>query len=311
MSEFNIDTCKWIMWGARNPYHTHGHVHEAFLRALKFLGKEALWLEKGDDLSQIDFSNTCFITMNGVFLGIPRRKDCFYVVHNADLFVSQCLKGNDLLNFGVHCSTNKYADNVVNLGPDIYFDRLHRTMSFRWGTDLLPHEIEANKPIQVFNTESRVVNYIGTIDENRRLGIENFRRACAENGIGFEHFGGFNNEKGTDSVVSIEENVRLIRDSYMAPTLQREDQVNQGFIPCRLFKNISYGQFGITHSKYANDLFGGRLVYNPDTYRLFYDAKERLQSTPLAELHSLMDEVAKKHTYLNKIEGIMQAVRTL
>jgi hypothetical protein len=308
MNEFNIDTCKWIIWGAKRPYNTYGHIHEAFLKTLQFLGKEVYWLENGDDISQIDFAGSCFLTMNCAYHGIPQRQDGFYIVHNLDDSCRSHFEGLNSLSFGVHCSLNSYADSVVEVGPEIYFDKGHRSLAFRWGTDLLPHEIAMNKPKQVFNSNSTLINYIGTIDSSNEGAISNFRRAAAENGIGFEGYGGYGVNKPP---VSPEEGVRLIKESYMAPALQRLDQIERGYVPCRLFKNISYGQFGITHSKYTNDLFGGRLIYNPDTYQLFYDAKERLQDMKVEELHSLMDEIAAKHTYLNKIDGIAAAVREL
>jgi len=304
---FDLNTCKWVMWGAKNRRNTYGHIQEAFLRAAKFMGKDAHWLDVGDNLSNFDFSNTLFMTMNTVVSGMPQREDCFYVVHNGfDPGSFSYFNNLKFLVFGLHISTNSYG-NVIEIAPDTFFSPMSRSLAFRWGTDLLPHEIEANKPQRLFNSDSRIINYVGTIDASNREQIDGFIRACSENGIRFEHFGGV----GGAPRVSIENNVRLIKESYMAPTLQRMDQISSGYIPCRLFKNISYGQFGISHSKYANDLFGGKLIYNPDTYRLFYEARERLQTTSIADLHALMDEVAKKHTYVNKINAIIQAINFL
>jgi len=318
MSIFNIDTCKWVLWGAKVPYNTYGHIHDAILRALKFLGKDAVWLDRDDDISQIDFSNTLFMSMNCVIGGMPLRKDCFYVVHNAAELKEPFFKEVKLLAFGQHISTNTYSPHVLELGPEIFFDPESRVLHFRWGTDLLPHEIGANKPNNVFKSDSRVVNYVGTVDDSNRGLLARFAHACIVNGVAFRHFGGIGYQDGP--VVSIEQNVRLIQESYMAPTIQNIFQVDSGQVVCRLFKNISYGQFGITNSKFANDLFGGKLIYNPDTYQLFYDALEKFQSmtkteklkeTLQKELWELMDEVARKHTYLNKIDGIIRAVRTL
>jgi len=305
---FDINTCKWVIWGAKNSYNTFGHIHEAFLRALFYLGKDACWLDNGDDFSQVDFSNTLFITMNCVLSGMPRRKDCFYVVHNilGDPRLSY-LDGLKMLAYGVHISTNKYSSDAIELTLDAFFEPAARSLQFRWGTDLLPHEIEANKPAQSFNKESRVFNYVGTVDGMKSGSIGDFAMACRENGIEYNHYG-YGEKNGP---ISVEEHIRRIQESYMAPAFQGLDQVEQGYVSCRLFKNISYGQFGITHSKFANDLFGGRLIYNPDAYRLFYEARERLQNMPVKELHDLMDEVAKNHTYLNKIDAITKAVRIL
>lgn len=303
----DIETCKWVIWGAKRPYNTFGHIHEAFLRALKFLGKDAVWLDNGDDTSGIDFSNALVITMNCVLGGMPHHKGALYLIHNGnDPACQQYIQDLNVIVYGVHVSASRYGD-LVDLGPDIYFDVPHRIMMFRWGTDLLPHEIQANKPAKAFNSDSRIVNYVGTVDSSNRNQIENFARACRENGIRFEFGGGHSGKP----VVSDADHIRQIKESYLAPAIQRMDQVDLGYVPCRLFKNISYGQFGITHNAYANALFGDKLVFNTDTYRLFYDARERLQSMPVSELHSLMDEVAAKHTYLNKITAITQAVKIL
>jgi hypothetical protein len=305
---FDIETCRWVIWSAKRPYNTFGHIHEAFLRALKYLGKDAVWLEQDDDISGENFENILFLGMNTCVQGMPQRKDCFYVVHNifGDKNYSY-FDGLKLLGTGVHITPNIYSKDVQVLGSDIYFEPDNRSLQMRWGTDLLPYEIEGNKPTRVFNSESRVVNYIGTIDYQKQPGMDGFAKACKENGIEFRTFGGFNG----GAHVTIEEQVQLIKDSYIAPAFQGLDQVRTGYVSCRLFKNISAGQFGVTHSSYANDLFRGRLICNADTYRLFYQAKERLQSMPLQELHDLMDDVAENHTYLNKIRAIETAVRTL
>lgn len=305
---FDIETCKWIIWGAKSQYNTFGHVHEAFLRALKHLGKDAQWLDYGDDVSNIDFSNTLFIGMNCVLQGMPQRKDCFYVIHNIQGDPRQgYFDGLKLLPYGIHISTNRYDSRVIELAPQVFFDPVTPSLVMRWGTDLLPHEIEANKPAAAFNSESRVFNYIGTVDGMKQYYLEGFKRACAENGIEYRHYGGYSG----GPIVTIDEHIRLIKESYICPAIQGRDQVEQGYVSCRLFKNISYGQMGITSSVYANELFGGKLICNPDGYRLFYDARERLQSMPVSELHNLMDEVSKSHTFLNKIDGIIKAIKML
>jgi len=307
---FNIETCRWVIWGAseRTGYNSFGHIHEAFLRALLHMGKKAIWLDRSDDLSRFDFNNTLFLSMNTVIEGLPRRDDSFYVIHNIFGDINQSyFDGLKMLGTGVHITPNVYSKNVEVLGKDIYFESDNRSLQMRWGTDLLPHEIEANKPVRVFNSESRVVNYIGTVDPQKQGPINDFTRACQENQIEFRTYGGFNHVEH----VTVEEQVDLIKQSYIAPAFQGLDQVQTGYISCRLFKNISAGQYGITHSRFANELFGNKLIYEPDGYKLFYHARDRLQDISLQELHDLMDTVARDHTYLNKVKAIEHAVRTL
>ena len=308
---FNIETCRWVIWGAKdNPYNTFSHIHHAFYRALKYLGKDVVWLEWGDSTADLDLSNTLFLSMNTVIHGMPRRggNDCFYVVHNirGDEHESY-FDGLPLLATGVHITPNVYSKNVQVLGSDIYFEPDDRVLQMRWGTDLLPSEIQANKPTRVFNSDSREINYIGTVDPLKEITMSGFIRACRENGIKFNTYGGFNKQEHP----TIQEHVDLVKRSYMAPAFQGMDQVQTGYISCRLFKAISAGQYGITHSPYANALFGNRLIYSPDGYDLFHVARERLQDIRLEELHTLMDIVASEHTYLNKVRAIEHAVRTL
>ena len=59
-----------------------------------------------------------------------------------------------------------------------------------------------------------------------------------------------------------------------------------------IFKNISYGQMGVTNSLRVYELFEGKIVYDPDTKELFRKACERLKTFTQEDLYELMDFVA-------------------
>jgi hypothetical protein len=122
-----------------------------------------------------------------------------------------------------------------------------------------------------------------------------FIQACKENGIAFtvKHY------------VPSDEHKKIIGSSFMAPAIVGKWQEEQGYIPCRIFKNISYGKMGVTNSRHVFELFEQKIVYNPDTYQLFYDAKTKLETMRLDELYELMDFVKLKHTYLNRIATLL------
>lgn len=104
---------------------------------------------------------------------------------------------------------------------------------------------------------------------------------------------------------------RLITSAYLAPAIVGEWQKKVGYIPCRIFKNISYGQLGVTNSRHVYELFDHKIVYNPDTYQLFFDAKKRLETITLDEIYELMDLVKTKHTYVNRIQTILDYLKFL
>jgi len=173
-----------------------------------------------------------------------------------------------------------------------------------WATDLLPHEIEENKQAIATRHKKSSIYWVGTITDgmfgNMRE-INGFKRACKKESINFIH------QRG----VSMEQNIRSMQESYMAPAIVGTWQKKQGYIPCRIFKNISYGQMGITNSDTVNKLFKGNIVYNPDTYQLFYDAHKKLKKMPMQELYDLMDLVRDQHTYINRIEHLLNFLCTL
>lgn len=296
---------KWIIWGAKTHYNTFGHFFAAFERALKYLGREVYWLDAGTDRTGIDLSDSVFISQNRLIKGMPVRKDCWYVIQNGnDPWCKQLFAGHKILVTGLHQSEHQYPDPVC-LGPDIYFVPEWKTLHFRHNALILPHEIEANKPGCVFNSESRVINYFATVDASNCEEVYAFRRACIENGITFNHYGGAG-FTGLPGKETLEEKIQGIKDSYMAPTIQGQNQIEVGNTTDRVVNNIAYGQYPVTNNPHIDRLFGG--IYNTNTYELFYEAQRELPYIPVRELHYLMDEVALNWTYLNTIDGIERAL---
>ena len=322
----NLDNCKYVVWGFKNFYHTHAHIHEGFYRALKLTDKEVQWLDHGSDLSKVDFSDTLFITEHvAAKNGMPVRDDCFYVVHG----MSDDAECRSVVNVHNRLSWNVYHDfshvygtqgnpaahgittmqipltDKIWLAEDTPFYPREKHIDFRWATDLIPSEIEANKP-GIILTDKRIIHWVGTQWHVNEKELTAFKKACAENGVEFSAIGA-----GQKGVVSIEDNIRLVRESYFAPAIVGSHHIVEGYAPCRIFKNISYGRMGITNSPRVNSIFGGKLIFNTDPYQLFYDAVDQLKSLDVSRIHELMDEVAKKHTYLNRIDAILKAARVI
>lgn len=300
---------QFVIWGLKLHTHTHSYVWLAFYRALRHLGARTLWLDSSDSLSGLDLGHTVFITSDMGDTGIPLSEDCFYVMHNCgDPKYAPLLEKRRCL-YLQYFNGRTPGQGGERLDEYTYFDG--RGLHQPWATDLLPHEIDANKPAVAWNRDSRIINWVGTAtiqgrDRDRFSNLTElggFERACSENGIRFVRQGLSQGQK-----VSPEDHIRMVKESYMAPALVGGWQQETGYVPCRVFKNISYGQFGITNCPQVQQLFGGRLAFSPDSYRLFYEARERLESATLAELHAQMDEVRDKHTYINRIQRILECV---
>lgn len=290
---------KVVIWGHKLHSHTHSYIHNAFYHAFKYLKYETYWFDNGDDVSHFDFTNALFITEGQVDGKIPVRDDCFYILHNCSSpkYIHQRTSGKAI-------SLQVYTDDVLKYNTQeiakcIHFDVPGKIVYMPWATDLFPEQINQIKATMPLKKWEDKVYWIGTVGAGYFGNIEQikpFMKACKKDHVEFIARGG----------TSCEENQRLIGRSYMAPTIVGEWQQRVGYIPCRIFKNISYGQMGITNSYRVYDLFDQKIVYNADTYQLYYDAKKAMKKTSLKELFTLMDVVRDKHTYINRIETLLQ-----
>jgi hypothetical protein len=300
---------KVIIWGHKLHSHSHSYIHAGFFKAFKHLGYDTYWLDNNDDVTCMDFSNSLFITEEHVDHNIPLRVDCRYILHNCSMekYIKLFEMGNCII---MQVYDNGVMQKADKLDDCIFWNQQEKVLYMPWATDLLPYEIDQVKQnIQNISKQS-VAYYIGYVNDGAQGGNKNkimpFSRACAENNIRFRYFEGY-----LAHPVSMEESMQLIQTSIVAPAIQGQWQCDAGYIPCRIFKNISYGQLGITNSKTVYDLFKGKIVYNPDTYQLFYDAKKRMETLTREELFEVMDFVKEKHTYINRIEVLLECLNKI
>lgn len=295
---------KVIIWGHKLHSHTHSYIHYAFHKTFKYLGYDTYWFDNRDDVKDFDFHNSLFITEGQVDGNMPHRDDCRYILHNCDLKKYKALmdQGNCIvLQVYTHDCLPR---NVLEIDDYTFIDVGDKCLYMPWATDLLPHEIDAIKK-QVPNIQKEkmiyfVGSYMGGGFDNRTQ-YDAFSEACGAQGISLKQVQG----------VSEQENIRLIQQSYMAPALQGKWQCDVGYIPCRIFKNISYGQPGMTNSKTVYDLFKGKILYASDPSKLFEDAQAYLKNMTLEDLYAQMDTVKEKHTYLNRINHLLNFVHLI
>ena len=299
----NKNKIKIIIWGHKLHSHTHSYIHAAFYKAFKYMGYETFWFDDQDDVSAFDFSNSLFITEGQVDRKIPKKNDCLYVLHNCNSYeyknVTIGSSTIDCTSIGLQTYTNYRKTNKNKV---IHFDG--DTLTMCWATDLLPHEI--NTDIHYNNNKSKNFTWVGS-KGGSVFGNENeldpFIERAKQNGISFT----LSNPWGNP--ISFDENIRLIRESYLAPTIVGAWQKEHNYIPCRIFKNISYGKMGITNSKSVKDMFGDFVVYSDNTAELFDMAASHDSIITHKEMKNSMEFVKNNHTYINRVQSILDCFK--
>ncbi len=284
-----------VVWGHKLFSHTHSYVHEGFARAFRFLGYDVHWVDDDDDVSGLDFRGALFLTEGQVDGRIPIRQDCKYVLHNCDGARYASVRRN-CLTIQVYCAKNRQP-TFDRVGPASYY--ADGVLYQPWATDLLPHEIDIDWASLSRESASYWIGTIGDGQFGNIHELEGFRRACQERGVNFV----------PRASVARDTHIDLIQRSYLAPAITGTWQRSQGYVPCRIFKNISYGQLGMTNSEAVNDIFEGRLVVNPDTHQLFADGEEALRAPGAgARVRELMQTVRDTHTFVHRITTILEVL---
>lgn len=306
---------KAIVWGHKlhdaRTANTFAFIHESWYRTLKHMGFDVLWLDNSDNISGMSFENCLFFTEGQVDQNIPIVESSKYVVHNCDLTKYRPIIKN-VLNLQVYthdCLSRKVeiidAEQLCYYQPEADFSRAdhccdNRTIYQPWATNLLPDEIDLENPIASQFPKTKRIFWIGSIMGGPHRNddkISDLAMAAKDDGVQFIH------AKLENSLQP-----RAIAESWVAPAVQGAWQVEKGYVPCRVFKNLSFGRMTPTNSETVNKLFGEKLPFSSDVREMYKMGVDWEANPDQKTLKELMTLVKEKHTFVNRINNILKVL---
>jgi hypothetical protein len=296
-----------IIWGLRRKYNTFRYIYKAFYETAKKIGYEVLWLEDSKNNIKYIKPGDLILTADPVGKMVPEkfkfedynlpvRDDIYYCLHNVkDVFKNKLCK-NNYINLEVYREGNFFSKNTEKWGPVTYFDKETKTLHQPWGTDLLANEFR--KP--VFN-KNKFVFWVGSIwNDKQNHGniseIAELKETLKKNKLYFIH------ARFVPNFI----NMLLVRLSRIAPAIAGKTQVEENYMPCRMFKNISYGQLGITNVKRFKDILGDSFIEGDSIEKIIENALS-LSKEEYIKKTAAQQEIIKKYTYKESIENIFKA----
>lgn len=288
---------KFIVWGHKYNNHSHSHIHYGYKKAFEYLGWETYWFDNMDDVSNFDFSNSLFLTEGQVDAAMPIRNDCKYILHNCHMDRYQPIINNCLViqvyNIAVLDTNSEKIEDCV------YYQKDGHVIYQPWATDLVPTEILLLDRLNF--SENKVVNWIGSVWDGNGQGnikqINELISALKRHDINFQNLR-----------TPYHENKTHINASYISPSIQGTWQLEKDYIPCRIFKNISYGEFGITNSKKVFELLENKILFDENIESLVDKAIELRRTITLSELNDQINLVKNNHTFVNRINNILKVI---
>tara|TARA_A100001201_G_scaffold3086_1_gene7314 strand:+ start:268 stop:1140 length:873 start_codon:yes stop_codon:yes gene_type:complete len=288
---------KFVAWGLKLHSHTHSYIHDSYCKAFSSLGWETQHFD-GD--TEVDVRDSIVLVSAHYEHNVPLHPSNKYITHNCER--------DDFDNYE-RLSLQVYTNGIDSVGTSgeklneyTVFDGETKTLYQPWATDLLPDEIDTE---YVENKEKNVV-WVGTISRDNvhenYSEILPFVEECHMNGLVFQSVDPWTNP------VTNEEHIRLIRNAGVAPTIVGPWQNENDYIPCRIFKNISYGNIGVTNSKMSKRIFGDTILYGDgkELAEKYFDLSPKQKKRMYEESSSL---VKNKHTFINRINTILEVMQ--
>lgn len=299
-----------VIWGHKPHTHTHSYIHSSYYKTFQAMGFNTVWFYKKFDYLRLPKfnENTLFFTEGQVDENIPLIKNAFYILHHCkpEKYLNAGCKVLNLCNYVKYCEDGvsfNYKDqgNTVEKVKDfLFYDEKAKAIYQPWATDLLPEEINTDDFCQ-YDSEKKDINYVGSIWAENITEIREFYKACCDNGKKFINYKG----------VSDNINKKLVRNSYIAPDLRGKWHRECGYIPCRIFKNLSYGKITGTNSKHVYDLFHGMIAYSKSPYGLFKACEKKEKETNSVDMKKTMQYIKDKHTFINRVENILEMLERI
>jgi len=309
---------------------SHSYIHQGYYKAFQYMGYESHWISDIRELGGIDLSGTLFLTENMAKSNMPIRKDCYYILHHIDNidFINVGCEFINLCNY-LHVSLNNgmsynypidgiSAHGTLPLYPVekikdyVYYDKANNAIYQPWATDLLPNEIDDILEFDITKTE---INFVGSvwsenINQLAPMLLDCFNKKINVNIYGWvqspQMISQFPNVKHiTHTGTSEEDAQKLVKSSLIYPDIRGDLHRNVGYIPCRLFKNISYGCIPITNSLPSYEFFEKLIPYSDNSIDFVNISTEYLNNRDIEKDRYLINKIKDQHTYVNRIQDIL------
>jgi len=296
---------KITIWGLKNTRHSHRFIHKGFYENFIKLGYETNWVD--DKPKNNEINSDLFIVSGIASKHIKFKKNSKYILHNMNLSDSIMYNLNenkiDYLNLQVFTndSNGEKLDNENTL-----YNQSTNTLFQPWGTPLLPSEWREYVP----KNKSRVEWWVGAVwnnslNQGNEGTIKLYKKLLLKNKIFLIKRGG---SRFNINGISDLNNSRLIRNSRFGATVVGDWQYRSSYIPCRLFKNLSFGVPCLSNMmppKSFNDKTG---FVNNLAHLIEFAIAEK--ETMREDRFKLAREDLKMFTYAKNIERILRVIES-
>lgn len=301
----DLDIDHVVIWGHPLDSHTHSYIHEAFVLAARSLGLDVHWVpvpfqRENEPPPVVDYTGpttrALFLTEGQVVTGLPQDPQSWYILHNVDTPLPG-IPAERRLALQYYTPARAWNSHPV-------FDEFHRLSDdyseaiMPWATNLLPEQFRSALPKpRIIDRNIVVIGQAGPIYEVK---INKFAETLPEARLDRIE-AGCTQEKMMDA----------IQRAWCAPALMNQWQKDNGYIPCRIMKNISYGAIPVTTSEESYRMLYGNALYDADEAVLAQKFRQAVTHNEDWKIwtRKAAQLVQTRHTYLNRWEFLLTCLK--
>ena len=281
-----------IVWGHKLHNHTHSYIHSSYFKTFLSMGFETHWLDAKDSLGSTSLDGTLFFCEDQAKAGLPIRNDCYYITHSFNEDVLSDVPRNNIVRLHNFASCVKVHERIGDL---TYYDSKSRSLYQPWATDLLPHEIDEITP-RDFNIDEKVCYYVGSIYNENYNQVRDLIKSCSESGKSLQ----------LARFVTDEVHKNLTRKSLIVADMRGTHHCEVGYMPCRVFKAISYGVPVIVNSKkIVEELPLPAIGLSENTVETLIRGIHHESTVSKSQVTESMAHIRNNHTFVNRISNLL------
>ena len=287
---------RFVIWGVRNQVHSHHYIHRGFFAAAQNLGIEVIWLPDLSSSSSFLKKDDLILCVNVASRYLPVKDDYFYVLHNFSENINLPKERHihlQVLTTSTHKNVYPGARKLLGLS---WYNSDKRLLVQPWGTPVSIPQFD--KPLD--NRNCRFELFVGSIwnnelDQGNVDVIQEFKNSLK----------GFSKVFGHSRYIPESLMKYAVKSSPVSASFVGKWQSENGYLPCRLFKAISFGKVGLINSEFAKDMLNleieGRTVQEQLEFCFSLSSKNYLE---LARTHQI---IIRDETYSMKIRNFITA----
>ena len=292
------------IWGLKNKRDSFRFLMKGFYENFIKLGYDTKWVD--DSARNQNIQSDLFLVCGIASKHIKFNKNSNYILHNVDLNSDdvEIIQKNKINFLNLQVFTNDADGETLGNGNIVYNHKLN-TLFQPWGTPLSPSEWQEYAP----KNNSKREFWVGAIWNNQmnqgnEVTIEVYRRLLKKYGITLVRRGGSRIKLNglSDSM-----NSKLVRKSRFGATIVGDWQRNAAYVPCRLYKNITFGVAPISNMKppmFLNNKSG----FIEDLEELIEFALSENEKDRLSRFNSAREDI-KMFSYEENIQRLIKLLQ--